>query len=298
MVQQPGGDASQGGDTAGGGLDAGQGTDPTAPASPFACIANHQPAVVSVPSITPTPTKVRYRVAIVDFRSPNPPIVGASIVGCYELDRNCSTPAPTSAAQMGATPLYNIELPYGFTGFIHITASNYITTNYEFGGALIGTPAGTTDMDGVPLVAGTPIGIPSIPELADFLAGHQPPATLDTKAGILAARFIDCSGNTGPTYQQIVANPYFGRAASVKIQVKSPTGLGYTLLKNVPIFSDPPVATDFRGVAGYANMAPGNYLISGILLDGTEYGDTAAQIVDNTLTLIEVRTDSRYEIGR
>jgi hypothetical protein len=241
---------------------------------------------------------VRYDLPIFDFASAaggNPMAVKVqSIVGCPGITTGCTPDAgavipfavtpPTSAA----APYYQIDLPYNFDGSILMMAAGYIPTEYFLGGPLVGTalPDGgpILDKDGTPVVVGLAIAPTTYLTLDDFFGDLM--LTRDPTKGLIVARLLDCNGN---------------RAANVVLEIKNyGMGQGFTLLNGgyTPVTGQPPPPTEGRGVSGYANMTPGTYVVDAIAPNGNHYGATAAVVVANTLTLLEIRTDNQHNVGR
>jgi hypothetical protein len=203
-------------------------------------------------------------------------VQNVAIMGCQNSDPSCVTDAGVSPAVHAPTSQkgYGIDLPYGFNGAIRITSPGYIPTEYFFGGPLVGSQDGTLDTDGTPLIQGlyiTALLLSDAP--AFYAAGHLSPIP---GTGVFAPRLLDCNGD---------------RAAQAMLSVTEPTGDPFTLIQNVPIYHDPPLPTDPRGVTGYANMTTGAYAVAGITPDGIHYGiNTPAVIIANTVTILEIRT--------
>ena len=266
------------------------GPPPDASANPWWCVANGT-AVTTVPpppTPSPRPTKVRYRVPIIDFYSAvagsTQPLTNLTITACGLGDPACSISpkTPTVVPPTSATPLYQIDFDYGFNGFIRITAPDYIATEYYFGGPLLGSPGGTVDpVDGVPVVQGLFIAPITVEAAEAFYMAHG--FTIEPGKGLLGPRLLDCNG---------------ARADDVTLQVADPTGNGYTLIQNLPVFHDPPIKTDSRAVSGYVNMTPFNYSVSAIAPGGVPYGSTVAVVRPDTLTVFEIRTDNAGVLGR
>lgn len=70
--------------------------------------------------------------------------------------------------------------------------------------------------------------------------------------------------------------------------------LGWTLIGGRPSANNPPVETDARGVAGFANMTPRSVIVEGIAPDGTRYGRTAVPVKANTITQANLRPNYSY----
>jgi hypothetical protein len=231
--------------------------------------------------------KVRYALPIIDFASAinnaPMPVPMPTIVACNFTDPNCTAPiTPLALTVSPQSPItYLIDLRYGFNGSLRITAMNYIPTQYFFGGPLVGTPAGTTDPTdpATPLISGlfiTPLSEKDYP----FYSGNIP---RDMTKGIFGPRLLDCNGDRG---------------AGVTLEVTDPTGRGFALISNVPVFGTPIPVTDGRGVAGYADMTPNHYVADAIAPDGAHYGRTGMVILPNTVTILEIRTDNGGVLGR
>jgi len=259
-------------------------------ANPWWCEVNGIAMTVVPPPAAPTnPTIVRYYLPIIDFSSAlnNTPsfVPNVDILGCQNSNPTCAGDAgvvPTVHAPTSAKG-YGIDLPYGFSGGILINSPGYIPTEYFFGGPLVGEPDGGVDTDGTPVVYGlyvTPL-LESAAEPFFAAAGLSPiPGT-----GVFAPRLLDCNGN---------------RAAGTSLSVTDPNGgQPFTLVNNLPLFHDPPLPTDSRGVTGYFNIPPGTYPVAGVTPDGGLFGvNTPAVVVANTVTIIEIRTDNQGELGK
>ena len=260
-----------------------------APRLPWWCEANGsaQTRVDPLPAPNPKPMKVRYRFQIFDFGSAvnNLPrfVTNLTFISCTNSDPGCvgvdagtvKPPLAVTTPTMTA-PYYQIDLPYGFSGSIRITSPGYIPTQYFFGGPLVGMPSGAIDTtDGTLLIQGAYI-TPITEADADRLYQQLGMVARDPNLGLLGARLLDCNGD---------------RAAFAFLKVTSPTGLGYSLVQNLPVLGDPP-QTDSRAVAGYVNMAVRNYFAEGLTPNGGSYGRNTPTVIEaNTLTILEIRTD-------
>lgn len=230
------------------------------------CLDDTPPAAPAMPL-----PGVAYVVPVVDFANPPTPIPGLKIKVCQTGDRDCAIPVKSSVTQPDPMRpfLYRVDLPYGFDGYLDLSAENYIGTEYYFGGIVVG------GQDGQASITGEAIPPPTL-VTADNLVKDLARSVRDPDKGILAVRTIDCNGK---------------RAAGVTVRLKEnlDDALAYTLIRNLPVFAVPPRPTDSRGVAGFVNVRDGTVEVEGVLPDGRTYGSVPVRARANKLTVVEVR---------
>ena len=230
---------------------------------------------------------VAYVVPIVDFANPLiAPQVDIEI--CIITDLNCTTPVTDGLVAAGLPPisqpdpmrpyLHQITLPYEFEGYLQLTATGYLTTNYYFGGPMIGDPRNPAMPQ---LVVGETLPMPRVTSIDEFfsLLSSEP---RDTSTGLLALRVLNCERE---------------RSARVRLNLLTTDSgaAGWTLINNQPATDTDPIETDSRGVSGFANIrAPITALVEGTLPDGRRYGGNGWAVRPNQLTVGEVRTDYTY----
>jgi hypothetical protein len=244
-------------------------TDPGSMDPAWTCLAETPTAPAPIATRPP----ITYVVPIVDFANPPTRPDGLVITVCQLNDQECANPVPASVTAVPNQPpaVVAITVPYGFEGYFRMTATAYVPTEYIWGGPMLGTPDGSTTVQG--------IAIPMLRETTMDGLFNDLLRTRDTTAGVLAIRTIGCDGKS---------------AADVDVKMDEPArGFGYTLINNTPVASDPPSPTDSRGVAGYANVSPGTASLRGYV-DDTNIGRTAFRVRANYLTVGEVRNDAGF----
>ena len=236
------------------------------PDGPWGCLAE-TPAPLD--PLTPQPQAVVYVVPIVDFANPPTRPDGLQIVVCQSNDGECTNPVPTMPMAVPNQPpaVVAIPLPYNFDGYLRLTATNYVTTEYYFGGPMIGSVdrQATVRGEAIPMLR---------QETMDGLFGDVM-QTRDRRTGVLAIRTIKCRGE---------------RAAGVELEMINQVGFGWTLISNIPSGGDPPLPTDARGVAGFGNVPPGVIPVQGSMGE-LSFGRTAFRVRADQLTVGEVRKD-------
>jgi hypothetical protein len=257
-----------------------------APDPNWACIGE-PPPVHDLPAIP----GVAYVVPIVDFA--NPAIVpDVKIDVCVITDFNCMSPItsrlpPIIQADPEARPyLWQITLPsqpMPFEGYLRLTATGYLTTDYHFGGPMIGNAENPAMPN---IIVGQVIGMPRIAFIDDFFR-QLSPESRNMAAGLLALRVLNCKNE---------------RSAGVELDLTNDTALGWSIQNNVPVNDklNPTASfpTDAQGIAGFANIvAPTNAIVEAVIPGSDQrYGYHAWPVRANQLTLAELRTD--YSYGR
>jgi hypothetical protein len=163
--------------------------------------------------------------------------------------------------------IHDITVPYSLEGYLKLTATNYVATEYYFGGPMIGSRTRE------PVVMGEAIPMLRQTTMEGLFADVM--QTRATGTGVLAIRTINCDGS---------------RAPGVNIQMVNPVGFGWTLIGNIPNGNDPPLPTDTRGVAGFGNVPPGVIIVEG-LMNETPFGRNALRVKPDQFTVGEVRND-------
>lgn len=233
---------------------------------------------------------VAYIVPIVDFANPGMPPPGLKIDVCLITDLNCGQPItsvlpPITTVDEGGL-VHQIRLPTSpvpFQGFLRLTATDYMQTEYYFGGPMIGDPL-NPEMPQV--IIGEPISMPRLAFIDTFFA-RLSPNPRDTNSGILALRVLNCDRQ---------------RSADVVLDLTNASAAPFTLINNLPANDSDnpelPLPTDRGGVAGFANIRAMNggftAIVEGELPDGRRFGNNAWTIRPNQLTLAELRTDYGY----
>jgi hypothetical protein len=111
--------------------------------------------------------------------------------------------------------------------------------------------------------------------------------------GLLALRVSDCR-NQLPETQVSRMSGGVARATGVKLSLGNTEAPGWTLIGGTPASDITPIATDSRGVAGFANVDPRGVIIEAIAPNGTPYGRTAVNVRPNQLTQANIRPDYSY----
>jgi hypothetical protein len=260
-----------------GSQDAGETPDESGESQAWSCL--NQPMTLNPQE----PNRVKYVVAIVDFDSQPPPNMPTAVEGLTITV--CGSPScvpPYTAPDVvitnpvpGLPPfVYSIEFPYNFSnGYLRLTAPNYATMEYIFGGPMVGPPQGGY------VIQGLTIPLLKIETRDTIYHDLGLPGSADPNRGVLAVRTLDC-GNS--------------RAAGVHLQATpappSAPAVAWTLSfsnRATPNKLD----TDERGVAGFVNVLPGTLDVEGIapVGHGAPYGATTLPVHAGVITLGEIR---------
>jgi hypothetical protein len=157
--------------------------------------------------------------------------------------------------------LISFPVPARFEVFLLLQATDFLPATYYFDGPISeNRVGGLIQMLRFPTAAG----------LARQYLGTE----LDPMMGVLALRSYDCNG-------AIVAGAVF--------ELEPNMGVPYTLINNAPTRSIIP--TDGSGIAGYANLPQGGFLVRGFVADDTrEFGLANFIIQPAMLNIVEVRS--------
>jgi hypothetical protein len=245
----------------GGGGGGGTGEEPTGTLPPeWQCLRE------PLQPVERTPSRVQYRVPIVDFDSqPSNPraVTGLTVTVCDNAA--CDPPLPACAAGTMPAPteqcvsvtnslpgvppyVYQLDLPYQFSnGYLKLEAPNYAEMNYILGGPMIGAPEGGS------LVIGLAIPVLTLAARANAYRDVGVPDGQDDTGGVLAVRTLDCVRNPGRLSPTI---PEGRRAADVSVEAQPeqppPPAVAWSVSDN-NTFSRDDLLTDARGVAGFLN---------------------------------------------
>jgi hypothetical protein len=242
----------------------------------WSCLGQDERAPVSTPGVD----RVTYVASVLDFGNPalSPPGIDLGI--CQLADVYCAAPLPVSMTVLASMSMsaffprpsaWAIELPLLFEGYINLTAPGYVPAQYFFGGPMVAGAGGEQAVTGEPITMFTENGVPS---LFDAVGVVRDPAF-----GLLLLRTVDCRGQ---------------RAPGVQLRLRG-AGVPWVLVNGLPILSDPPLATDASGTAGFLNVPPGNLLIEGYVPAGdATYGRTAVRVRPGQITMAEIRPDYGY----
>jgi hypothetical protein len=216
-------------------------------------------------------TRILYRVPIGDFDS-SQLIPNLSVQACTTTDCDPVAPCPDGAdptptqpcaivkPPSAALPLYEINLPYGFSGGLKLSGGEaYVEMDYLFGGPMIGLPE-LALADGGNVVVGLPIPVIKVTTRARVYREVMLPS-VDTTRGVVAVRTLNCYRQPpGVTTTGIAAVPQGQRAQGVALQSvpDDPAGAVSWTLSNGNAFSPNRLVTDARGVAGFLNAPSGN----------------------------------------
>ncbi|MFC1642929.1 hypothetical protein ACFL5O_09655, partial [Myxococcota bacterium] len=266
-----------------------EGTPDPHAGDPWGCLEERRDPY---PPITPPPAGILYVVPIVDAlrRDAQNPPEGLSISLCLAGDPNCKEPQQPAFGPVDGQPLavFGVAVPFNFSGYMRLEADGYVTTEYVFGGPMIGGPD-ASQIDGHWIVPGLEIAPPRPDTMDDwFDADFAHGATREPGKGLLALRTIDCNGK---------------RAAGVRV-VSESSGIGFAYSSDGSggFHTDSPPndrltpLTDKYGLAGFANLEPGNVRVQGQLESGVSYGNPAFRIRPDQVTVGELRPD--YSYGR
>jgi hypothetical protein len=289
-----GGDGPSG--NAGSGGSGGTGDEPAPPLNEedWGCLSTG----ITMPMMAPS--RITYQVAIVDFDSqtisptqvPGLDVKVCTVATCDQVLPACDTtlgdPAPTQqcaiVAQGPAPFLYLINLPYRLeNGGLRLTAANYVQMNYIFGGPMVGTPEGSTTVVG--------LTIPLLTEEVRRRVYRQVGlSTVDPNRGTLAVRTLTCARQPNPPLP-MPRPPEGQRARDILVtaeQAAEAPAVSWSL-SNGNQFTDDRLVTDARGVAGILNVEPSAIIVKAVLPNGDEYGETTLPVVENVVTLAELR---------
>jgi len=279
-----------GASSGGGGADSGSGSggaDASAsggvPAA-WACLS--EPIV----PVTQPPERVQYIVGIVDFDSQPPPnmptaVPGLSVTVCGSP--SCDPPfvAPevviTNPIEGLPPYVFSIEFPYNFSnGYLRLSAPNYFTMHYVFGGPMKGPPEGGYVVRGLTI----PLLKNSTRDAIYNDLGLPGPA--DPTRGVLAVRTLDCTRNAMGQQGQRAAG------VSLRAKPKQPEGSVAWTLSFSNRATPNKLETDARGVAGFVNVLPGTVDVEALAPVGAQripYGATTLPVRAGVITLAEVR---------
>lgn len=235
---------------------------------------------------------VTYVVPIGSVLSPTVMPEGLAIALCQINDVVCSAPLTPAINEALEVPpgVLALDIPYGFEGYLMLTAPGYVPTMYYFQGPIIG-------FDGAAYVVGEPILLYDAPTLGDqlylLLSGVE--AGLSVDAGFLTVRAIDCLGQ--------VSN-------GVRVELVGASAPGWVELNGLMVLNyDGSLTTDASGIAGFVNQAaPGTMIVEGVAPadcgsndspDGAcspeqRYGRMAVRVRPGAMTITELRPDYGY----
>jgi hypothetical protein len=180
-----------------------------------------------------------------------------------------------------------IDLPYGFDGYLLLTAPDHVPTEYYFQGPLIGTYYGETT------IAGEPIVLYDSASLADqlYFLGVTP----QPDSGFLMVRTRHC---------------YQGLSSGVRLELLGTDASGWVMLNGLMVANlDGSLGTDADGIAGFSNIpAPTTAILEGVTHDDCDpndpedvtclaelrFGRTAVRIRPGSMTITELRPDYGY----
>ena len=249
----------------------------------WACLSNPTQRA----AIMPQPTRITYRVPIVDFDSqPTVPTIVENLSISFCVDAACmSFTGPDVITVSNPDPsrpfVYDFSIPYGLSNLtVKLEAMGYAPMYYILGGPMVGTPSGGTT------VAGQAIAMLKTTARDELYAGLGLDTPASAVRGDLAVRTLNCvrdpmTGQTTP----------LTRAAEVSLGAspEDTEAVPYSLTYGNRAIADRP--TDDRGVAGFASLRPQNYSVWGIapVGEGMEFGDTVVPVRAGSITLLEVR---------
>lgn len=255
---------------------------PAANNGPWDCLGMTQPRQPP----DPRPMGIAFVVPIVDFATlmPVPDLI---IRVCRDNDFDCTQPLPIVPSMPNpATPfVYQLGLPFGFEGYLRLTAPGYIQSEYYFLGPLVGGP------NGEPVVYGDGIGLPTNDTIDDFFAAFGQGAVREAGRGLIGLRVYDCR-NELPEAQLARTQNQLRRASGVRLELVNAEARAWTLVGGRPAAAAPgsdPLPTDNRGVAGFFNIEPMALIVEAIAPNGESYGRTNVTVRPDQLTQANIR---------
>lgn len=232
---------------------------------------------------------ITYVVPIGSVLSPDVLPAGLAIALCQLNDVVCSAPLALSVNGAFQVPpgVLALDIPYGFQGYLRLSAPGYVPTAYYFQGPMIG-------FDGVAHVIGEPILLYDAQTLGDQLRllVRDP---LSPDGGILTVRAIDCLGRVSD---------------GVRVELVGASAESWVELNGLMVLNyDGSLTTDVSGIAGFVNVpAPTTTIVEGVApgdcgandtTDGEcsaeqRYGRMAVRVQPGMVTIAELRPDYRY----
>lgn len=230
--------------------------------SPIA-IANRQPGPVT------------YVVPVYDFtdhlQAPQT-VPGLAIMACASLDCAASDPGVSVSTD---TYIATLTFPFGFDGWLKISAPGYVEVHYRLGGPMIGTPEGGLTVYGLPVRL-------LKPSTLQFEYSSLGVATPNGGVGLLMARTLSCA-------RDHMAGVALGTlTAGVQIESTDQTAaIAYAIAGN-GVFSPNLVSGD-RGEVGLANVSLGSLDVRGVAPNDATYAAQETVVEADAITLIELR---------
>jgi hypothetical protein len=222
---------------------------------PWSCIEGRRPLL---PPPEGRPETVTYTVSIVDWVTQEAP-PGLTIRVCNRIDALCNEPlavvTPEPSRQV------SFPLPARFEVYLVLEATEHVPATYYFDG-----PVTESRVGGLIQL----LRLSTAAGLAQQFLGTQ----LDPTMGVLALRSYDCNGAI---------------AAGAVFEMEPNMGVPYTLINGAPTRSIVP--TDASGIAGFANVPQGGFLVRGFVADDTrEFGLANFTVAPANLNIVEVRS--------
>lgn len=255
---------------AGGANGGGMGNPPPVELPPgWACLDPENPLPPFQPP-DPPPATINYFVPIADFDTRRP-VPGLTVKLCSSSACDPDIPIPEVTQPNPAQPVYLLQIPYGQAdSYLQVSAPDYATMDYYFGGPIIGSPNAMFLANAIPMLRSE--------TLDRLLVDVRAPSPAPSGRGVLAIRTLDCAGQ---------------RAVGVEVEAgqEMPEGTVPWALSDNNIASPDTVTTDARGVAGFANVPAGAFTVQGIapVGDGITYGRHTLRVKGGQITLGEVR---------
>jgi hypothetical protein len=192
----------------------------------------------------------------------NTPVSGLVLRACPVADVLCQAPVATVEDEEGSADV-TLELPFGFAGFLDITAKDTIETLFYFGKPLV------SSLDKPLLVAGS-TAIDGLAALA-----LQASVTIDRSAAISFAQAFDCDG----------------KAASGVHFEASATADSFYVVSGLPNLDAQLTVRDEATNAaggGFFNLEPGFAVFTArIGMNGPKLGEYNAQVRAAGITSLE-----------
>lgn len=211
------------------------------------------------PSPQEPPARVSHVLDVVGFGNPSASPDELYVRACQIADSQCNAPVLIEdARRLGLdSSAWQIDLPFGFDGYLEIQAPDYVPMVYYFGGPLIGRPPnGTNTTEEAWLTSGGEIAMLRFFEYQELLAtwNVQP----DAGRGLLMLHALDCNYDrtAGVGVALNVENDTGSDTASDTGSDTTSGVVPWISVGGVPVTHENPVITDADGFGGFANVPP------------------------------------------
>lgn len=257
-------------------------------AGPWDCLGSTRPRMPPIQR----PPGVAFVVPIVDFANPPTPPRDLRILVCQDNDFDCTQPLPIPDMQPEGAPAYvhQLNLPFGFEGYLRLTATGYIQSEYYFLGPVIGGP------NGEQVIYGDGIGLPRNDTIDNFFDQFGQGAARQAGTGLVGLRVYDCRNESAEAQQARTVNQ-LRRATGVRLELVNSEARAWTLVGGrpaAPAPGNPSLSTDDRGVAGFFNIQPMALIVQAIAPNGERYGQTNVTVRPDQLTQANIRPNYSF----